>query len=163
MNNFSITHVALRVKDLHSCELFYRNVFGLEVAFREAETPNGWFTLPYSADWEDADRAGFEIGLVMLYRDGFRLALEAVKVVEPKGQLSHIGIYLDEAEKQRVRRAAGAECQIVVDSDRALVMDDPYGVRWELNTFAYDDPPSLSTGIRRGHWLEIEPRGDARR
>ncbi len=50
-------------------------MFALEVAFREAETPEGWGTLPDSADWDDAERAGFDIGLVMLYRDGFRLAI----------------------------------------------------------------------------------------
>jgi hypothetical protein len=46
------------------------------VAFREAETAAGWLTLPTSAGWEDAQRAGIDLGLVMLYRGGLRLALE---------------------------------------------------------------------------------------
>jgi hypothetical protein len=43
----------------------------------------------------------------------------------------------------------------VLDRAGALIFDDPYGVRWELNSFPYEDPPSLSTGARTGHWLEI--------
>ena len=54
--------------------------------------------------------------------------------------------------------AAGPErSSIVLDRERALIIDDPFGVRWELNTFAYDDPSSLSTGARTGGWLEIKP------
>jgi hypothetical protein len=46
-------------------------------------------------------------------------------------------------------------CEIVVDTGRALIIDDPFGIRWELNTFAYDDPRSLSTGARTGRWIEL--------
>jgi hypothetical protein len=35
------THVALRVERLREAEAFYRGRFALEVAFREAETPEG--------------------------------------------------------------------------------------------------------------------------
>jgi hypothetical protein len=69
-----------------------------------------------------------------------------------------VGVYVDEPERGRLReRAAAAGCAIALDHERALIIDDPFGVRWEVNTFAYDDPPSLSTGARRGDWLEIEP------
>lgn len=154
----SFTHVALRVERLRAAEAFYRELFALEVAFREAETAKGWRTLPAQAAWEDAEAAGIELGLVMLYRDGFRLALESVDRVSPPGLLSHIGVYADEPELERLReRAAAANCTIVLDHERALIIDDPLGVRWELNTFAYDDPPSLSTGARTGDWLEINP------
>jgi len=47
----------------------------------------------------------------------------------------------------------------VTDREQALIIDDPYGVRWELNAFAYDDPPSMSTGARNGKWLNLEPTG----
>jgi len=160
MSLHSFTHLALRVQHLREAEAFYRDLFSLEVAFREAETLDGWDTLPDSADWDDAQRAGFDLGLVMLYRDGFRLALEAVDSVATKGQLSHVGVFVDEPELKRVRdTAASAGCEIVVESERALVIDDPFGVRWELNTFAYDNPPKLSTGARHGRWLNITPTG----
>jgi hypothetical protein len=28
-----------------------------------------------------------------------------------------------------------------------------------VNSFAYDDPPSMSTGARFGHWLDVPPPG----
>jgi catechol 2,3-dioxygenase-like lactoylglutathione lyase family enzyme len=153
----SFTHLALRVERLRAAEAFYCELFALEVAFREAETPDGWRTLPTRADWADAKAAGVRLDLVMLYRDGFRLALEGVDRVSPPGLLSHVGVYADESELERLReRAEGTGCKIVTfDRERSLVIDDPFGVRWELNTFAYDDPPSLSTGARTGRWLDV--------
>jgi catechol 2,3-dioxygenase-like lactoylglutathione lyase family enzyme len=152
----SVTHVALRVERLREAEAFYRSLFALEVAFREAETPEGWYTLPVSADWDDAERAGVQLGLVMLHRGGLRLALEAVDAVGKDGQLSHLGVQVDEDELARLRgMVANAGCEVVSDRPRALVFDDPYGVRWELNSFPYDDPPALSTGARAGHWLDV--------
>jgi len=61
MTPHTFTHVALRVEHLRHAETLYRELFALEVAFRDAET---------------AERAGVDLGLVMLYRDGLRLALE---------------------------------------------------------------------------------------
>ncbi len=151
------THVALRVDGLRKAEAFYCDLFSLEVAFREAETAAGWATLPPTADWDDAERAGIDLGLVSLYRDGFRLALEAVdSVVADDGLLSHIGAFVSEDELERLRRVApAAGCTIAADRPQALILDDPLGVRWELNTFPYDDPPGLSTGARTGHWLDV--------
>jgi catechol 2,3-dioxygenase-like lactoylglutathione lyase family enzyme len=154
----SVTHVALRVKDLRGAETFYRRLFALDVAFREAETAAGWLTLPTSAGWEDAQRAGIDLGLVMLYRGGLRLALEATAAVAGDGQLSHVGVFVDENELQRLREiGSDLGCQVVLDRAQALVLDDPFGVRWEFNSFSYDDPPSLSTGARTGRWLELAP------
>jgi hypothetical protein len=126
------------------------------VAFREADTPEGWATLPESADWDDAERAGIQLGLVMLQGESLRLALEAADSVATDGQLSHVGVRVDESELARLREtAARLGCEIVTDRPPALVFDDPFGVRWELNTFAYDDPPSQSTGARLGRWLDV--------
>jgi catechol 2,3-dioxygenase-like lactoylglutathione lyase family enzyme len=154
----SFTHVALRVESVRVAEAFYRELFALEVAFREVETAEGWWTVPSGAEWAEIEGAGVDVGLVMLFRDGFRLALEAVSQVSRDGLLSHVGLHVDEQELQRLRECApAAGCEIVLDRERALIIDDPFGVRWELNTFAYDDPPSLSTGARTGAWLELGP------
>ena len=157
----SYTHVALRVERLREAETLYRELFALEVAWREAATPDGWATLPNSADWDDAERAGIQLGLVMLFRDGFRLALEAVETVACEGQLSHLGVLVDARELSRLREAAAAVgCEIVTFREgRALIFVDPFDVQWELNTFAYENPPSMSTGVRLGRWLDVEPAG----
>jgi catechol 2,3-dioxygenase-like lactoylglutathione lyase family enzyme len=156
MGLHSFTHLALRVERLREAEAFYCRLFALNVAWREAETPDGWYTLPESAGWDDATQAGINLGIVMLYRDGLRLALEAVDSVAEGGQLSHVGIFGDEDELLRIsERAADLGCDVAVDSEHALIFDDPFGVRWELNSFAYDDPPAMSTGARTGNWLTL--------
>jgi hypothetical protein len=50
---------------------------------------------------------------------------------------------------------------VVVDREQTLIFDDPFGVRWEVNSFAYDDPPSMSTGARTGRWLDLPPPGSS--
>ncbi len=47
--------------------------------------------------------------------------------------------------------------RFVLDREGALIIGDPFVVRWELNTLAYDEPPSLSIGARTGGLLEIKP------
>lgn len=139
MSLHSFTHAALRVERLREAESFYCRLFGVEVAFREAETADGWRTLPEAVDWEAAEGAGVSVGLVMLCRDGIRLALEAADVAADEGRLSHLGLYLDEAELERLRSVAvETGCEVALDRADALILDDPFGVRWELNTFPYE-------------------------
>ena len=71
----SVTHVAIRVTGLREAERCYRTIFGLQVAFREAEVADGW-TLPVGGEWEDAEAAGIPLSICFLARDGFRLTLE---------------------------------------------------------------------------------------
>jgi hypothetical protein len=67
-----------------------------------------------------------------------------------------VGVHVDKQELKLIReRAVATGYEIVVDQRDRLIIDDPFGVRWELNTFAYDDPPSLSTGARIGGWLKM--------
>jgi catechol 2,3-dioxygenase-like lactoylglutathione lyase family enzyme len=149
------THVALRTDRLRDAEGFYRRLFGLEVAFREVECEDGWRTASPGAEWNSLDAAGIEPGLVMLYRDGFRLALELADAVSAAGQLSHLGVFVSEDELSRIAQAAAESgCHTEVHRADALIFDDPYGTRWELNTFAYADPPSMSTGARTGRWVQ---------
>jgi catechol 2,3-dioxygenase-like lactoylglutathione lyase family enzyme len=157
MTLHGFTHLALRVGDLRKAEAFYCELFALEVAFREVETDGGWWTLPALATWDDVQSAGAEIGLVMLYRNGLRLALERAQPVARRGSLSHVGLHADASELPSIRRRATASaCKIVAEHENALILDDPFGVRWELNTFPYDSPVSLSTGARLGQWLPMK-------
>ena len=124
----AFTHIALLVSPLRQAEEFYRTLFALEVAFREAETADGWDTLPSDAGWDDAEAAGISLGLCSLHRDAFTLALEDGPS-STGGRLSHIGIQVDAQELERLRIAASEPCHIVQDTSSLLVFDDPYGVR----------------------------------
>jgi catechol 2,3-dioxygenase-like lactoylglutathione lyase family enzyme len=151
-----ITHIALRVQDLRKAEAFYCHLFDLEVAWREAETLDGWRTLPEGRTWEDAFAAGIHLNLVMLYRDNFALALEAVTEVRAQGALSHLGLYVDEHELALLKqRAITLGCSIVSTSEQTIVFDDQYAVRWEPTVTSYFDPRQFSTGARQGAWLAV--------
>jgi catechol 2,3-dioxygenase-like lactoylglutathione lyase family enzyme len=155
MSYRAVTHIALIVTPLRQAEEFYQTLFALEVAFREAETADGWDTLPPDAGWDDAEAAGISLGLCSLHRDAFTLALED-GVSSESGRLSHIGVQVDAQDLSRLRTIAPTlGCQIVQDGQTILVFDDPFRVRWEMSTSSYDDPRRLSTGARMGRWLPI--------
>lgn len=156
MNLYAVTHIALRVLKLQDAEAFYGTLFDLAVAWREAETVDGWRTLPPDTSWSDAEAAHIHLGLVMLYRPGFALALEAVDEVAMLGQLSHIGLHVDSHELARLRQhAIHLGCRIVHDHATTVVFDDPFGVRWEPTTIDYTAPRQYSTGARTGQWLML--------
>jgi catechol 2,3-dioxygenase-like lactoylglutathione lyase family enzyme len=64
----AFTHIALTVTPLRQAEEFYRTLFALDIAFREAEAADGWYTLPSDAGWDDAEAAGISLGLCSLLR-----------------------------------------------------------------------------------------------
>jgi catechol 2,3-dioxygenase-like lactoylglutathione lyase family enzyme len=157
----SWTNIALATGTLRDAEEFYAALFGMEVAFRETETADGWRTLR-GGGWAAAQAAGLEPGLVQLRRDGVVLALEAAapkpaaedgrpRTREDGSALSHIGIAVDPADLAALRgRAPDLGCTIVTSRDSLLVIDDPYGVRWEVTTAK----ELSSTGDRSGRWLD---------
>ena len=81
MSYRAVTHIALIVSPLRQAEEFYRTLFALEVAFREAEITAGWYTLP---------------------SDAFTLALEA-GASSAGGRLSHIGVQVDTEDLARLK------------------------------------------------------------
>jgi catechol 2,3-dioxygenase-like lactoylglutathione lyase family enzyme len=149
------THVALTVGDLKQAEEFYSSLFGLTVAFREAEAADGWRTFPEEATWETARVAGIEPQLSQLRRDGVVLALEAAAdgKLREAGKLSHIGIAVDELELAELRqRAQELGCHLVTNREGLIVFDDIYGVRWEVGT----STELTSNGARTGRWFDLD-------
>ena len=156
MNHQTPTHIALRVLNLREAEHFYSTLFKLEVAWREAETSAGWCSLPPGKTWDDTEAAGIELGLVMMYRDHFALALERAEMVQPFGTLSHIGILVTPEHLAWLRdHAPAVGCTLVHSGELTVVFDDPYGVRWEPTVIPYTDPVQFSSGVRLGKWLAV--------
>jgi hypothetical protein len=148
--------MAIRVNGLREAERYYGRLFGLEVAFREAETVEGWRTLPLHAGWEDAEAAGISLSMCMLSRDDFRLALEEDSALDAHGVLDHIGLLVEPADLQSLReRAEELQSMVALERDTILILDDRYGVRWEITTILRADPRAESTGARRGLWLDL--------
>jgi catechol 2,3-dioxygenase-like lactoylglutathione lyase family enzyme len=153
------SHVALVVGQLRQAEEFYGRLFGLEVAFREAEAADGWRTLRGGTGWDSFLAAGIEPQMSSLRRDGIVLALEAAGEEREAageerhpGRLSHIGITTDQPDLDELRLCApGLGCRIVTYRDGLLILDDPYGIRWEVSTAR----ELTSTGARTGRWLHV--------
>ncbi|MFC4550284.1 MULTISPECIES: VOC family protein [Halorussus] len=151
-------HVVLRIPNLAEAEAFYRELFDLDVLFREGTYEGTFGKVPDDLDWEDATARGVEPGMSFLGRDEFALAL-----FEPEGEkdaeegqpsrgsaarhsaelrsalLDHIALALDPDDRDAVRdRAADLDCEYEEKSD-AVFVTDRYGVEWELN--ASSPPP----------------------
>ncbi len=152
----SVTHVTIRVRGLREAERYYGRLFGLEVAFREAETTDGWRTLPEDAGWEDAEAAGISLSMCVLSRDAFRLALEEDRMVDAHGVLDHVGLLVEPEDLEALRaRAEELEAMIALEGETILIVGDRYGVHWEITTTVREDPRSESSGARRGLWLDL--------
>ena len=150
MSLYSVTHIALRATNLQEAEAYYCDLFGLEVAWREAETSDGWRRLPEGKTWDDAEATGIQLDTVMLHRDGLALALELHPSISTEGQLSHIGLLVDEPELNRLRHyGPQVGCRLLDDYEQTIVFDDKYGIRWEPSTFPYTDPKRIGAGTER--------------
>lgn len=154
----AVHHIALRVADLRGAEDYYRALFGAAVAFREAKVADGWRTLPPDADWGDAENAGITLQLVMLAREGLRVALfRSDAEIAAAGRLDHINVEVNAPDLAAMRdRAPALGCRVALDAPQAIILDDRYGVRWELTT-ALDQG---SNGETHGRWLDVRKRGD---
>jgi catechol 2,3-dioxygenase-like lactoylglutathione lyase family enzyme len=154
MSLYTVTHIGLKMTNLREAEAYYCDLFSLEVAWREAETTDGWRRLPEGKTWDDAEKAGIQLGTVMLHRDGLALALEQYSSISSEGQLSHIGLLVDEPELNRLRHhGPQVGCRLVYEFRRSIVFDDKYGIRWEPSTFDYSEPKRLGAEAER--WLNI--------
>jgi hypothetical protein len=107
---------------------------------------------PDGTGWDSAQTAGIEPQLSQLRRDGIVLALEATRDEGSGSRLSHVGIAVDDLDLGELRQPARElGCCIVGDREGLVILDDVYGVRWEVSTTA----ELVSTGARTGRWFDM--------
>ena len=149
-----VSHVSLGSVELRESEEYYSRLFDMRVAFRETETLDGWRRLPIEKGWDDAASAEVEIEMVMLHRDGFALGLEKASSVQSTGNLSHVGLLVDEGELARFRGLMSKlDCRVVHDFEQTLVFDDKFGFRWEPSLLEYSNPSQI--GNRPERYLDL--------
>jgi hypothetical protein len=140
-------HVALYASDLRAAEVFYRQAFAAEVLFREAHDADGvWHTLPVKASWEDAERAGIELHMVVLVRDDISLPIFAGASVP---RIIGLEVAVDEIADMRQRLPREAE--VLSEGARSFVFSDPFDVEWQVSTTT----AFRSSGEMYGRWLAL--------
>lgn len=132
-------HVVLDVGDVAPAERFYRELFSLDVAFREGEYRGEYGKVPECFDWPAAAEAGVEPGMTFLRHDGLSLALTAEDAGED-GRLNHVALAVsDDTVGEVAATARELDCEVDEREDVVFVTDR-YGVEWELN--AGSPPPT---------------------
>ena len=146
------SHIAITVPDLEQAEEYYQALFDMELVTREELGPDGDRQLPRDKDWSDARRAGIDLYMVALRREGFVLALfdEASPFIGelglPNSRPLFIGLNLPADEIARVRARLPGE-----DWDQESGgFRDRYGVGWQ-----FGDGTFSGAGDRNGRWVEV--------
>ena len=148
---YAFGHLALFVSDLQGAEAFYRQVFGLEVLFREAEGEDGfWYTLPHGTNWVDAERLGREVGMVALHRDD--VILPIFHGSPQRGTVLEIGVTVPQEEIEAISTRLPDGATRLGHEYGDLMFSDPFGYTLHINS-ASDG--YLSNGEAAGRWLEI--------
>ena len=129
--NSSLRHVALIVPDLRVAERYYQSVFDMDLIGRKAELADGlWYTLPFDKNWDEADAAGIMLGMLVLRKDQFVLAL--FRGDAPVGQIYVIGLTMPTEEIARVRARLPEDTPVSDDEPDSLEFRDPYQITWQI-------------------------------
>lgn len=146
-----LRHIALVVPDMKEAEEYYQSLFGMDLIGREAELEDGqWYTLPADKEWEDAEAAGVELGMLALKKGDIVLAL--FPGPEPPGQVFAIGLAMPGEQVEQVKRRLPPEAEVILDHPQQFNFRDRYGISWQL---VPPGEPFLMNGDSSGRWLEL--------
>jgi catechol 2,3-dioxygenase-like lactoylglutathione lyase family enzyme len=147
-----LTHVAITVPDLEAAEIYYRDLFAMDVITREAATSDGDAQLPLDKGWADARRAHVELYMVALRRGTFVLALfdESSPAVDRDAtpfRPLFVGLLMSPDEIAKVQTAPGDDGGWRESGE----FRDRYGIIWQLSPF----DRFVGAGERAGKWLAV--------
>ena len=147
----ALTHIALVVPDLRAAEHYYQSVFDMALVGREAELPDGqWYTLPFDKDWDEAEAAGIVLGMLLLRRDKFVLALFRGEAAP--GQVEVIGLAMTRREIGRVRTRLPQATHVSADAPDYLEFRDAYQITWQISLPGI---PARTAGDFANRWLKL--------
>lgn len=146
-----IRHIAIFVPDLRKAEAYYQQIFDMQIVGRESMLSDGqWYSLPPDRGWQDAEQAGFTIGMLALRHGAFTLALFPG---DPQPvQLYIIGLNMPADKISAVRGRLPEDTEVCQDEPDALTFQDQYAIVWQIY------PPGTmfrTSGETQGHWLEV--------
>lgn len=129
-------HLVLLVDDLPAAEAYYRDLFDLDVQFREGYRDGEPGTVPDHLTWAEAADAGIEPSMSFLGRDEFFLAVAEPddEPADGTGRVDHVALAVSPATFELVAdRAAESGATVEHNAAHHCTFEDRYGVEWELN------------------------------
>lgn len=139
------------VPNLRSAERYYQSVFDMALIGREAELADGlWYTLPFDKRWDEADAAGIELGMLLLRKDRFVLAL--FRGDAAPGQVNVIGLAMPIGEIAGVRARLPQAAHVSEDAPDYLEFRDPYQITWQI---ALPGSEARTAGDFANRWLTL--------
>jgi catechol 2,3-dioxygenase-like lactoylglutathione lyase family enzyme len=147
----SLRHIALIVQNLRSAEHYYQSVFDMALIGREAELADSlWYTLPFDKGWDEAEAAGIELGMLLLRKDRFVLAL--FRGDAAPGQVNVIGLAMPMDEIAMVRARLPQAAQVSEDAPDYLEFRDPYQITWQITL---PESEARTSGDFANRWLKL--------
>lgn len=145
MTVHGIHHVTLAVRDVAAAEAAYRDVFDLDVLFREGTYDDEFGALPDDVDWDVAEAAGVDPGMTFLGDDDVAIAVaeregdDALEATDA-GVLDHVALHVDPGVVGEIAdRARDRDWDVDERETVAFLVDDD-GIEWEVT--ASDRPPA---------------------
>jgi|AntDeeMetagen134_2_1112570.scaffolds.fasta_scaffold00205_9 catechol 2,3-dioxygenase-like lactoylglutathione lyase family enzyme len=142
MTVHGVHHVTLTVRDVATAEAAYRDVFGLDVLFREGTYDDEFGALPDGMNWDVAETAGVDPGMTFLGDDDVAIAVAEREGddsdTDEAGVLDHVALHVDaDVVDEIVERARERDWDVDERETVAFLVDDD-GIEWEVTT---SDPP----------------------
>lgn len=120
--------------DLPVAESFYRNLFEMDVLFREGTRDDEYGKVPDGFDWEAAVDDGIDPGMSFLRNGALSLALAEDGDAVDGGRVDHLAFQMSEADFDSLcGRARDIDCE-VDEREATAFVTDRYGIEWELKT-----------------------------
>lgn len=127
--------VAVRVRDIGRAEAFYRDFFGMGVAYRGRREDERWELLDAGFDWTESIHTGILPEVVRVENGPVALVLinAGMGAVMHENRVAYISVSVPPDTLSGLRaRARFANYTIQEDSPRAFRFVDPFGVTWQL-------------------------------
>ncbi len=130
-----IDAVAVRVRDIGKAEAFYRDFFGMGVAYRARRENERWSMLGADFDWTASIHTGITPEVVRVENGPVALVLvnAGMGAVMHENRVAYLSVSVPAETLTRLRgRATFANYTVQEDSPRAFRFVDPFGVTWQL-------------------------------
>jgi hypothetical protein len=134
MTGITIQRIDLAVESLRQAENFYRSLFQMKVAYREAADGDRTVRLDGQFTWEEIIADGCRIRKSVLGDESFQIAVcSAASDFSRRSRLELIVVGVECTDISQLTCAAGdLGCEFLERDNGRVRFRDPYGICWEI-------------------------------